>query len=230
MQIFVYSDESGVFDYIHNDIFVFGGVIFLSKEDKDIAARKFIAAEKSLRINGQHDKNIELKACRITPKEKSKLFRSLNQVIKFGVIIRQKRVLKEIFGDKKSKQRFLDYAYKIALKRALKHLVLENKIIPDDVENMHVFVDEHTTATNGKYELKEALEQEFKYGTFNLNYQKFFPPLFKNMKSIELHFCDSSTKTPIRAADIFANKIFYCINNDDESIYKKSNIYIINLP
>lgn len=32
MSIFVYADESGVFDREHNDVFVFGGLIFLGRE------------------------------------------------------------------------------------------------------------------------------------------------------------------------------------------------------
>ena len=47
MNIFVYSDESGVLDKAHNDIFVFGGIVFLSKDERDIAARKYSAAERS---------------------------------------------------------------------------------------------------------------------------------------------------------------------------------------
>lgn len=35
MDLFIYSDESGVFDKIHNEIFVYGGLIFLGKEEKD---------------------------------------------------------------------------------------------------------------------------------------------------------------------------------------------------
>lgn len=42
MDLFVYSDESGVFDYKHNKIFTFGGLIFIGKEQKDIATRKFL--------------------------------------------------------------------------------------------------------------------------------------------------------------------------------------------
>ena len=38
MNIFVYSDESGVFDVKHNEIYVFAGVVYLSKEDRDIAS------------------------------------------------------------------------------------------------------------------------------------------------------------------------------------------------
>lgn len=35
MNIFVYADESGVFDRIHNDVFVFGGLIFLGNDERD---------------------------------------------------------------------------------------------------------------------------------------------------------------------------------------------------
>ena len=49
MDLFIYSDESGVFDKEHNEIFVFGGLIFLGKEEKDNYARKYIAAENVLR-------------------------------------------------------------------------------------------------------------------------------------------------------------------------------------
>ena len=46
MNIFVYSDESGVFDKVHNDIYVYGGIIFLSKEEKDNNVRKYLNVEK----------------------------------------------------------------------------------------------------------------------------------------------------------------------------------------
>lgn len=45
MDLFVYSDESGVFDKAHNEIFVFGGLIFIGKDQKDEYARRYIAAE-----------------------------------------------------------------------------------------------------------------------------------------------------------------------------------------
>lgn len=47
MNIFVYSDESGVMDKKHNKYFVFGGVMFLSKEEKDNASHQYVAAEKT---------------------------------------------------------------------------------------------------------------------------------------------------------------------------------------
>lgn len=65
MNLFVYGDESGVFDKAHNDLFVFGGLIFLDKESKDTAYRKYISAERKIAPQyGVSDKRRgELKAC-----------------------------------------------------------------------------------------------------------------------------------------------------------------------
>ncbi len=184
MEIFVYSDESGTFDKIHNEYFVFGGVILLGSEMRNNELRKFLNAEKTIRKSGSYSKCAELKACRITNAEKGKLFRSLNHCIRFGVVIRQRNILDRIFSGKKDKQRYLDYAYKIGLKRCFEKLIEEKIINANDVTSIKIYADEHTTATNGRYELREGLEQELKNGTFNYNYDKFFPPVFRNLKEI----------------------------------------------
>ncbi len=107
------------------------------------------------------------------------MYRSLNQVIRFGIVINQKNVLDRIFMSKKDKQRYLDYAYKVGLKKTLQKLIKEEKINPDEIETIHIYNDEHSTATNGRYELREGLEQELKLGTYNLRYDKFFPRVLK---------------------------------------------------
>ncbi|WP_373106537.1 DUF3800 domain-containing protein [Streptococcus lutetiensis] len=209
MNIFVYTDESGVFDKKHEDIYVFGGVIFLDANSKDDAGRKYIGAEKKLKRNHRRYEKGELKACRLSNKHKSSLFRSLNREITFSIVIKQSNVLNRIFEDKKSKQRFLDYAYKIGLKRAFEKLIDSKIIKPEEVERLYVFNDEHTTATNGCYELKEALEAEFKNGTYNHNWNKFYPPIFENLQEIKLEYCNSAKKVHIRMADIIANQAYY---------------------
>lgn len=228
MEIIVYSDESGTFDKIHNDIFVFGGIVFLGTKSRDIANRKYSHVEKIIRTSGKYAKSEELKAAKITNKQKGKIFRSLNEHIRFGVIIKQDKLLDRIFDDKKSKQRYLDYAFKIGLKNCLKTLISNGKIQPHDVISMKIYVDEHTTATNGRYELREGLEQEFKIGTFNMKYDKFFPPLFPNMKSLDLDYCNSAKVTLIRAADIVANKIYFeTINNRYDNLCEKVHMTIL---
>ena len=228
MDIYVYSDESGVFDKVHNKTFVFGGIVFLSKEDKDNQARKYISIERKIKkAEGIFE---EAKATKIGKKSKNKLYRSLNDLEQFVVIIDEQRVLNNIFDNKKSKQRYLDYAYKIGIKRKFENLVRRGIINSNEVENIFFYVDEHTTATNGKYELKQALEQELKYGTFNMDYSMFFRPIFPTMKNVYVKFCNSSTVTLIRAADIVANRFFYLEKNNLLESIHKYNIKITYLP
>lgn len=231
MNIYVYSDESGVFDKEHNDYFVFGGLILLGTEDKENWSRKYSSVEKTLRANKGIAADYELKATQITNKEKGKLFRSLNGCYKFGVVIREKNVLDRIYLSKKDKQRYLDYAYKIAVKRAFENLIQDRTTNPDEVERLYFYVDEHTTATNGRYELEEALEQEFKLGTYNYRYDTYYPPIFKKMKDVQLEYCNSKSKLLVRAADIVANKIFYLARNEKRKELRDiQNLNVIYLP
>lgn len=119
MNIFIYSDESGVFDVKHNNYYVFGGLIILGKKDKDKWANNYIAAERALRQSLNAPRNVEIKAATISNKDKMKLYRSLNTCYKFGGVVTQQKVLENIFASKKDKQRYLDYVYKMSVKNAL---------------------------------------------------------------------------------------------------------------
>ena len=139
-----------------------------------MCARKYTKAENDVKTSVQLAKNQEAKAAAIDNKHKNKLFRALNNQYRFGVIVDQQKVLDRIFASKKDKQRYQDYAYKIAVKRLLEKLIHGGIIVPEEVEALTFYVDEHTTATNGCYELREGLEQEFKSGTYNYQFSKFF--------------------------------------------------------
>ena len=232
MNIYVYSDESGVFDKIHNNIYVYGGVIILGTENKNVWCRKYIAAENAIYSSLNKDKTEELKAAVISNKHKGKLYRSLNNCYKFAVVVNQDKVLDRIYKSKKDKQRYLDYVYKIAVKRAFENLISQKAITPKDVENIYFNVDEHTTATNGRYELKEALEQELKRGTYNTEWNKFYPPIFPQIKTVDVSFCNSKTVTLVRAADIVANKIYHMeqAKCDFSNEITNHNLNIIFLP
>lgn len=231
MNVYVYSDESGVFDKEHNDYFVFGGLILLGTESKENWSRKYSSVEKILRVNKGVTADYELKATQVSNKEKGKLFRALNGCYKFGAVINESRVLDRIYLSKKDKQRYLDYAYKIAVKRAFENLIQNKVINSDEVERLFFYVDEHTTATNGRYELQEALEQEFKLGTYNSKYDTYYPPIFRKMKDVKLEYCNSASKLLVRAADIVANKIFYLARNEKEQELKGiQNLTVTYLP
>lgn len=231
MELYIYSDESGVFDKEHNPIFVFGGIMFFSKHEKDIAGRKYRSVERVIRKIENKSYGEEIKATTISRKNKNKIYRSLNRYEKFGVVIHERRIMNKIFDEKKSKQRYLDYAYKICLKRKFQDLITKNKVNPDDITAIHIFADEHTTATNGRYELQQSLEKEFKYGTFNFNYSKFFEPIFPNLSCIDVQYCNSEKIILIRAADIIANKLYRkVLINDEYSLLNHHNFKISYLP
>lgn len=230
MDIFVYSDESGVFDAVHNDWFVFGGIILLSKKDKDAAARRYLHAERIIRKRESFDRQAEVKATTVSNTNKGKLYRSLNHIEKFGVVVEEKQVIDNIWNNKKSKQRYLDYVYKIGIKRKFEMMIHSGILIPSEVQNIHFYVDEHTTATDGRYELQESLEQEFRFGTNNWNYSRFFPPIFQHLQSLEVRFCNSSTTTLVRAADIVANKLYFRVQNDLLENRIDSNFLVTRLP
>ena len=231
MNIYVYSDESGVFDKAHNDVYVFGALIFLSDESRQECSRKYKHTEDMVRASGSYEATSEIKGCKITGKQKGSLFRSLNQYYKFGAVVNQRLIVNETFANKKTKQRYLDYVYKISLKRAFEHLIRQEIILPTQVEHINIFADEHTTATNGRYELREGLEQEFKIGTLNYKYNTFYEPIFTNLKTVDLSFCNSASKILIRAADIVANHIYYeAVHNENFQVIKREKMRITYFP
>ncbi|MBQ9621233.1 MAG: DUF3800 domain-containing protein [Atopobiaceae bacterium] len=230
VNLFVFGDESGVFDRVHNDLFVFGGLVFLDKESKDLAYRKYIAAEKAIAplygVSG--NQRGELKACKISNKHKSGLFRSTNGMIRYGFVVNQRNVVARVFDNKKSKQRYLDYVFKVGLRRVCESLIEEGAIHRDEIENIHIRFDEHTTATDGIYELREGIEEEFKHGTVNYRYNKYYEPVFPAMSGgITLDFRDSRNDALIRASDIIANHAFYLARNDRfEEMGKKMRVVL----
>lgn len=230
MNIFVYSDESGVFDQRHNDLFVFGGVMFLSSDDHEKWKRKYLSAERLIRKIDQISTDSEVKATFVSNKSKGKLYRLLNHTEKFGVVVHQKNVLPNIFNDKKTKQRFLDYVYKIGVKRKFEFLIEKGLVNPDEVKNIYFFVDEHSTATNGTYELQEGLEQEFKRGTYNWKYDRYYPPIFPKVESVQVSYCNSKKKTLIRSADIIANRLYFCSVKNKLDTVNTNEITITHLP
>ena len=229
MNLYVYSDESGVFDYINNKYFIFAGIILFSKEEKENLERKYRTIEKDIYKNNNYSR--ELKAKVLKYNEKRRLYNIFKNVNKFCCIINQEKVLKKIYSDKKSKQRYLDYAFKISLKEAFKSMIKQNLIDENEIDDIIVYCDEHTTATNGKYELREALLNEFKCGTFNREWNIFYEPLFKDMRNVKLKYCNSEHTTLVRGADIIANKVYgVVINKNFKELRKLKNINKVFLP
>ena len=229
MDIYVYSDESGVFDKFHNDHFVFGGVLFFSQKEKEDRTHMYLSVERIVRKSEGFPLKAELKAAMVSKKAKNKLFRSLGQVEKFGVVVHQEKVLDGLFSEKKLKQRYLDYVFMRGIRHKFETMIAAGKLDPTQVHSIYFYVDEHSTATDGDYELEQVLEEEFEYGRYNFDFTEFFPPLFHNMRRVELRFCHSTTTTLIRAADIVANRLLYASNHNLTDTIENDRFPILHL-
>ena len=78
MDIFIYSDESGVFDKVHNSFFTFGGLVFLSKEAKDSFSRKYLHAENVVRQQEKAEQAQEIKAKELASQYMSQINSEVN--------------------------------------------------------------------------------------------------------------------------------------------------------
>ena len=230
MNIYIYSDESGVFDYRHDKYFVFGGVICFGNGERERWARMYSNVEKTLRETKQCEDTYELKASNITNAEKGKIFRSLNGCYKFAVIINQEKLNRNIFNEKKHKQRYLDFAYKMVLRKCLETLIAKKKISPSIIDYIYVYTDEHSTATDGIYELEENLRNEFKYGTFNYRWDVFHEPIIKGLKDLQVKYCNSKKNTLVRAADIVSNHFYHEAIATNGNPNPKCNSFVYVLP
>lgn len=235
-RLYIYADESGAFDKVHNDIFVYGGILVLGVESRDIMLRKQLYLESESRKNELYCAADEIKACYL-PFKKRRRYISMNckDVVRFAVIINQKSLRDRVFSTKASKQRYLDYALKRGIKNALQTSFKNGIYDIDEIGSISIIVDEHSTATNGKYALRESIDEEFRYGIYNPEYNKEFPAIFDStFPSIKLSYVDSAKVPLVRTADITANWVF-CAERDfaqnaDRLEHALNNIIVLRLP
>lgn len=208
--IYIYSDESGTFDYKHCEYFVYGGVVFLNKEERDLAIREYLSLERNIRKYELNNEKGEIKASKISNRSKRRLLgvHRRCECFPFSIVIHSPNLKQKenISNNSKTKQRYLDWAYKMGVKKVLLELIHKKKINPDDENSLFFFMDEHQSATDGKYELRESLDMEFNLGTYNYDWNVFYGPLFSKHKAqIQCEFCDSKTNVMVRFADIISN-------------------------
>lgn len=224
MNLYIFSDESGVFDKKHNVVFVFAGIVFTDKNIVLKSMNKYINVERHIKRKLNMPKDIELKATMLNEDNKRKLLRSIKCDRRFFVVINQEKVFDRIFDDKKSKQRYLDYAYKMGIKRMLEKMGVDLS----QIHNLYIYCDEHTIASNGVYDLKTGIYRELKIGTENFEYNFITKPILPNLQTVTVTYCDSKENALIRYTDILANRLFNILRSS-KAVENKKDI-ITRLP
>lgn len=227
----VFSDESGVFSIKKNRFFVLGGLILDTAHDEvGLVSRIYSAMETGLRKKAQYKNLEELKATALAPQDRRSIFSRLKPFRKFGVVIDLANVNPVVFSNKKSCQRYQDYSYVTGLRKAFISMMASRQLDYEEEIAFHFITDQHHTATDGEYELREMLVQLFKEGRFNEDFSIYSKPLFKNTTKVSLVLADSKKSILVRAADIIANRLYFEANKGSLPSLEDSNMVITRLP
>ena len=218
-ELFFFFDDSGVL-HKNNPVkkFVYAGYVFNSREELDIAKRKYRSLvkkiQKSLNSEG------ELKAFGLENKHKRALYKVLEYAESLSVVVDITRIYDSIIESSKSICRFKDYILKRVIKNKIRKLIDEQKISAYEDIYLHIFIDEQMTATDGIYGLRETIKEEFQHGIKNYDYGTFYQPLFQKKVFVEVQYCDSKNNYMIQACDILANRIFVSYRDNKPELRK----------
>ena len=208
-EIYINLDDSGKLSS-KEDISVYGGVVFLSKKEKD----KFITQYKKIinEVKCEYCKICnhacpEIKNTNIKPEHKRWLMNYIKNYFIVGLIIENKKVYEEILQSKASKGRFTDYAIRRLIKEILKSLIKEGKIDPYKPIKIILNIDQQSTKSNGYYNLHDGLIEELKIGFNNFNYSFLIKPILSSDLAVDISYQDSGKSYVVQAADLLAGTI-----------------------
>lgn len=203
-ELFIYSDESGVFDYKHCSRYVFAGLIYKDRQLMELDSRRFLSLERKLRNKTKYKTLPELKAFKLEDHDRKMLYMVFKDAIKFAVVINIIKLdSKEIFRTPKTKRMYLDFAFAFGIKSAMEKLVARGSIFGEEETVLHFLSDEHPTATGNQETLVSRLTRVLKEDS-----SRFLHPLLPNLKEIKIKLCNSETTTLVRGADIVANRLY----------------------
>ena len=124
----------------------------------------------------------------------------------FCCLINNKMIKDYIINSKSSKGRYLDYAQKMLVKEIFMNLIKEGKIDPNKPIKLTMYIDEQTTKSNGYYNLKESIKEEFLHGIINYNYGVIHEAILHSSFEIDVNYVDSKRNYAVQAADFVAGE------------------------
>ena len=206
-KVYFFFDDSGVLHQKEaSGYFVYGGYVFTSREELDVAKHKYIHANRLLKK--ELSREDELKAAGLKPKHKRALFMSVREYESISCSVEIGRVFSSILSDKKSICRYKDYVLKRCIKAKLLDLIKQGRIRADESISIEVNIDEQLTATDGYYNLQDSIKEELQHGIHNFDYGTFHKPVFEAEVDITIRYCESKNYYLIQASDILANRIW----------------------
>lgn len=211
--IYINLDDSGKLSR-KEKISVYGGLVFLSKKEKD----KFITQYRSI-INSIKCKYCsmnkekcsgdcpEIKNTNIKNQDKRRIMNFVNNFFVVSLIIQNDMVYDYIIENKASKGRYIDFTLRVLIKRTIEELIKIGKIDSNKPLKIILNIDEQTTKSNGYYNLRDGIYEELVYGIYNYNYDKTFKPILNNKLELIITYQDSGKSYAVQGADLIAGTI-----------------------
>lgn len=228
-EIYIFIDDSGVFHRNSNsEYFVYAGYVFNDRTTLDNEKRKYRTLVKE--IKKETGLEGELKSYGLDFNLRRALFNVMRANHSLSVCTNLNKIHDNIINQKRSIQRFKDYALKRAIKEKIRQLIDQAIIDPYEELTINIYVDEQTTASNGLYLLKDSVLEELKYGIMNFDYGKFHEPIIHGKLTVKVMYCESSCNYMIQASDILANRYYASFCQHKPQLRKKNNHYGLILP
>ncbi len=212
-EVYINLDDSGKLT-TKEHISVYGGLVFLSKEEKDKFITQYRQIINKIKCNYcPFDKQIcpkkcpEIKNTNITPENKRWLMNYIKKYYVVALIIKNDYVYEHIINNKAAKGRFTDYSLRRMIKEIIKSLIKSSKIDATKPLRIIINIDEQTTKNNGYYNLHDGLIEELKYGIANYNYATNISPIIVGDLEIKISYQDSGKSYVVQAADLLAGTI-----------------------
>lgn len=225
-------DDSGKLS-VYEHVCVYGGLVFLSKHDKDKFITQYRSIIKSIRCKyckRMCDNNCpEIKNTNIKATDKRRIMNYIKKYYTIALIIKNDEVYNHIKNNKGAKGRFIDYAIRRVIKESIKSLIKSHFINSYEEIKLIINIDEQSTKNNGYYNLKDGLYEELKHGIVNYNYGNIINPIVHGEFSISLCYQNSSNSYVVQAADLLAGtirRIFLESSDDIDELVSRLNKFI----
>lgn len=200
----IYLDDSG--NLAENEfVCCFAGVVFLSNEDRMNFINRYRGAVN--KIKASYDQDIEIKSSTVKLVHRRQLLNLIYKQLTFGVVINNQQLNKVNFKSKFSVGKYEHFAQKLAIKSLIKELISTGRIDPNHDIEVTINSDQHTTATDGIYDLRNSVFNELKHGTKNYDMGLFFHPIVFGNLNVTVNYFNSRDNYGVQASDILAGEI-----------------------
>lgn len=227
-EIYINLDDSGKLTS-KEQISVYGGIIFLSKNEKDKIITQYRSIINDIKCGYCKVCNNncpEIKNTNIKKSDKRRLMNYIKKYYVIALVIKNDDVYEHIKQSKAAKGRFIDYSIRRMIKEVIRYLIKCKSINPNKPLRLIINIDQQSTKSNGYYNLHDGLIEELKYGISNYNYSlKINPVIFSDLE-IKVSYQDSGKSYVVQAADLLAGTIRKESLNNMETIHESLSKFV----